>query len=161
MQLVLQNNKNMTTLCQTRQINTSHHSPISHVYSVHNGYLYLGSLYARLQPPLRCYLGLSKTKGSKAMAATLGLSAGESPSENGTDKQKRFLPLFSWVSCCSKVTWMWSATVSKRIIRWNLWSDVNKPGQSVVWKNHYAEPDILDNFGGNRPLGMWHRSLRD
>lgn len=107
--------------------------------------------------------GSSKTKGSKSMAATLGVSAGESLLflANGKDKQKRFLPLLCWVSRCSKVRWMWSATVSKRIIRWNLWGDVSKPGQSAVWKNHYTEPDILDNFGGNRPLGMWHRSLRD
>lgn len=30
-------------------------------------------------------------------------------------------------------------------------------GQSTVWKNHYTEPDILDNFGGNRPPGTLAR----
>lgn len=69
--------------------------------------------------------------------------------------------LFSQVSWCSKVRWMWSASVSKRIIRWNLWSDVSAPGHSAVWKNHYTEPDILDNFGGNRPPGTQHGWLRD
>lgn len=82
-------------------------------------------------------------------------------SANWTDKRKRFLPLFSQVSWCSKVRWMWSASVSKRIIRWNLWSDVSAPGHSAVWKNHYTEPDILDNFGGNRPPGTQHGWLRD
>lgn len=56
--------------------------------------------------PYDAIRGLSKTKGSKLMGATLGVSVlceNLSLPANGTDKQKRFLPLFSRVSWCSKV----------------------------------------------------------
>ena len=80
--------------------------------------------------PRDAFRGPGATKGSKSMGSPTG---GEwrriSPlSANGRDKHKRFLPLFSRVSRCSKVRWMWSATVSKRIIRWNLRSDTSEPG---------------------------------
>ena len=107
--------------------------------------------------------GPSKTKASKSTGATLEVSAGESllfqQMEQISGNAVFLSPLR--VSWCSKVRWMWSAGVSKRIIRWNLSSDVSEPGQSAVWKNHYTQADILDNFGGNRPLGTRNGSLCD
>lgn len=52
-----------------------------------------------------------------------------------------------WVSWCSKVRWMWSGSVSKRIIRWNLSSNMSQLSQSAAQKKRKKSLSTGGHFG--------------
>lgn len=143
------NNKNVTTLCKTKHI------------KILRDFTFIQLIKANCiwricahdsSNPLRCYPWPEENKRVEINGNHAGSECWRIPplSANGADKRKRSLPLFSWVRRRGKVRRMRSATVSKRIIRRNLWSDASEPGRSAVLKNHYTEPD----FSGQ----LWRRS---